>query len=195
MLFRQVCRQVAEWQSKGTAVPVTVNLSARQFQDPELFARVARALDEFQVRPELIKFELTESTAMIDMDKAAEIAGKLKQRGIDIIVDDFGSGYSSMIWLKYLKPVAIKIDRFFIQNLAFNSADAAIVKAIIFLAHSLDMVVIAEGIETEEQLKAIQALRPDYFDDLSCDHGQGYLFSRPVSASMVETLFPAPSQP
>jgi len=191
MILRQVCRQVSVWQSKGSAIPVTVNLSARQFQDPELFDKVVRALDQFHVPPELIKFELTESTAMIDMDKAAEIAGKLKQRGIDIIVDDFGSGYSSMIWLKYLKPVAIKIDRFFIQNLAFNSADAAIVKAIIFLAHSLDMVVIAEGIESQEQLEAIRALRPDNFNDLSCDHAQGYFFSRPVPASIVETLFPA----
>ena len=187
-VFRQACRQCAAWQSQGLEELITVNLSAKQFQDPELCEKIEQALEEFGASPRLIAVELTESTAIIDMPTAVETTKRLKRIGIDIIIDDFGSGYSSMTWLKYLEAKAVKIDRFFIQNLANSATDAAIVRAIISLAHSMGMTVIAEGIETEEQFQAIRQLRWDDAPDFTCDHVQGYLFSKPLPAAQAGAL-------
>lgn len=187
-VITQACRQSAAWQASGKEVLITINLSAKQFQDPDLCEKFQRVLAESGATPRLIAVELTESTAINDMQEAVKTTKRLKGLGIDIIIDDFGSGYSSMTWLKYLEAKAVKIDRFFIQNIANSSTDAAIVKAIISLAHSMGMTVIAEGIETEEQLEAIRGLHWDEAPDFTCDHAQGYLFSKPVPAAMAETL-------
>jgi EAL domain-containing protein (putative c-di-GMP-specific phosphodiesterase class I) len=190
-VLHAACAQVATWRDKGTEVKVAVNISARQFQDPLLVIKIQKALGEFHVDPRLLELEFTESTAMVEVEKTVETVRKLKEMGIGIIIDDFGSGYSSMSWLKHLEARAIKIDRFFIQNIARDRNDAAIVRAIVAMAHSMGMQVIAEGIETQEQLDAIRRLKREDAADLRCDGVQGYLFSRPVPPEEAAALLGA----
>jgi EAL domain-containing protein (putative c-di-GMP-specific phosphodiesterase class I) len=187
-VLKDACRQLADWREKGLEVRLAVNVSARQFNDPALVETVLGALREYRLESNLIELELTESTAMVDVNQTIETVRKLKEHGIDIIIDDFGSGFSSMAWLKHLNARAIKIDRFFIQNVAHDANDAAIVKAIVSMAHSMGMEVIAEGIETEEQLAAIRAMRWERSQELACDYAQGFLFSEPVPAEKAAEL-------
>jgi EAL domain-containing protein (putative c-di-GMP-specific phosphodiesterase class I) len=129
--------------------------------------------------------ELTESTAIVDMAKAVETAMGLKKLGIDIIIDNFGSGYSSMTWLKYIGARAVKIDRFFIQNLVDDPNNAAIVVAIIALARHFGFRVVAEGVETRAQLDYLRSLKLELRGSLSCDLVQGFLFARPVPVEEI----------
>ncbi len=185
----KACRQQREWRKMGlTSVPITVNVSARQFQDPELVSKIEQALRDSDVPPSYLELELTESTAMIEIKRTIATVRRLKEKGISIIIDNFGSGYSSMAWLKQLDVRAIKIDRFFIQNIAHDLHDAAIVKAIISMAHSMGIQVVAEGIETQEQLEALRSMRWDVSTELACDVVQGYLFSKPVTSDTATTL-------
>jgi len=189
-VLNQACRQQKKWIQLGfKGIPVTVNISARQFQDPQLISKIEGAVRDSGIGPQLLELELTETTAMLDIERTIEIVKKLKESGISIIIDDFGSGYSSMAWLKQLNVRAIKIDRFFIQNIAHDPYDAAIVKAVVSMAHSIGIQVVAEGIETVEQLDALKSMRWDVSTKLSCDWVQGYLFSKPVAADMATELF------
>ncbi|HYW84832.1 MAG TPA: EAL domain-containing protein [Spirochaetia bacterium] len=182
-VLRDACRQLREWQKTGREITLAVNLSARQFQDPDLAAKITAILNEYAIEPRLIELEFTESTAMVDVERTVETVRKLKERGIQIVIDDFGSGFSSLAWLKHLHPKALKIDKFFIQNVGSDSNDSAIVKAIVTMAHSMGMRVIAEGIESKTQLDALRSMQWERSTDLACDGVQGFLYSQPVPAS------------
>jgi diguanylate cyclase (GGDEF)-like protein len=173
-VMRKVCEQLRAWLDAGLpAKPVTVNLSARQFQQKDLEATVRGILHESGVKPSLVQFELTESLLMNDPAGAARTLRGLKESGVTIAVDDFGTGYSSLAYLKRFPLDALKIDRSFVRDITTDPEDATITVAIIGLAHNLKLKVVAEGVETAEQLTLLAAN--------GCDEMQGYLFSAPTA--------------
>jgi diguanylate cyclase (GGDEF)-like protein/PAS domain S-box-containing protein len=174
-VVRSVCEQLVRWQAAGLPQrPVAVNLSARQFQQRHFDAGVAAILAETGVDPALIEFELTESMLMGDAEEAVRMLAELKASGVRLSVDDFGTGYSSLAYLKRLPLDALKIDRAFIRDVTIDPDDASITLAIIGLAHSLELTVVAEGVETAEQLAFLKAN--------GCDEMQGFYFAKPLPA-------------
>jgi len=169
------CRQIAAWRELGLPTPpIAVNLSARQFQE-DLRTSVERILSETRVEASLLQFEITESLLMRDPEGATRILQDIKQSGATLSVDDFGTGYSSLAYLKRFPLDALKIDRAFVRDVTSHSDDAAIALAIIGLAHSLGLKVIAEGVETEAQMRFLR--------DNGCDQMQGFYFSRPLAVA------------
>jgi diguanylate cyclase (GGDEF)-like protein len=167
------CRQVSAWQAAGREnISVAVNLSALQFRQNDLLEQILQILKETGVCPHQLELEITESTIMDDIDAAASTMRALHCFGIRISIDDFGTGYSSLNHLKRFPINTVKIDRSFVRDITTDSDDAAIVGAIVSMAHSMELKVIAEGVETEEQL--------DFLRKLHCDEIQGFLFSPPV---------------
>ena len=172
--LRTACAQNKEWQEAGLPLMrISVNLAARQFQQPNLTEKIAQVLAETGLAPEQLELELTESSLMKNAETAIETLRQIKETGVRIAIDDFGTGYSSLSHLKRLPIDVLKIDRSFVCESTSAPDDAAIVMAIIGLAHSLKMKVIAEGVETEEQLAFLRLLR--------CDEIQGDLCSRPLA--------------
>jgi len=168
------CRQISAWQTAGHEnISVAVNLSASQFRQHDLLEQILQILNETGIRPHQLELEITESTIMHNIDAAASIMRALHCSGIRISIDDFGTGYSSLNHLKRFPINTVKIDRSFVRDITTDSDDAAIVGAIISMAHNMELKVIAEGVETEEQLEFLRNLR--------CDEIQGFLFSPPVS--------------
>jgi EAL domain-containing protein (putative c-di-GMP-specific phosphodiesterase class I) len=159
---------------------VAVNLSARQFGHSELLASIETALAEAGIAPRFLEIELTESLIMKDVDQAICILKDLKCLGVTLSIDDFGTGYSSLAYLKRFPLDILKIDRSFVADVNVDPDDAAIVASIISLAHNLRLKVIAEGVETGEQLA--------YLRQLGCDQMQGYFFSKPVAFDGIEVL-------
>lgn len=185
-VLRTACAQVRRWHDEGLALRIAVNLSPRQFQQKNLIEQVKRALEESGLEPRYLDLEVTESSIMKDAALTIEILRGLKEMGIQISIDDFGTGYSSLSYLKRFPIDVLKIDRSFVRDSSTDAGDAAIVMAIITLAHSLNLKVIAEGVETEEQLRLLRLLR--------CDEMQGYLFSVPLPADEFQQILRA-SQP
>jgi diguanylate cyclase (GGDEF)-like protein len=172
-VLRTACAQMKAWIDGGAAgLSVSVNISPRQFRHSNLVEMVRRELGETGLDPSCLEVELTESTVMKNPGSAVETLRALRDMGVKVAIDDFGTGYSSLSYLKTFPISTLKIDRSFVNNLATDTADAAIVKAIVALAHSLDLKVIAEGVETEDQLGLLH--------ELGCDQMQGYLFSTPL---------------
>ena len=173
------CAQLSQWRDKGLPlVRIAVNLSARQFANPNLAAEIQTILETHGIEPQYLEVELTESVIMRDVEEAQRKLKMLKDIGLRIAVDDFGTGYSSMNYLKRFPLDILKIDRCFIQDLHQNQTDEDIAKAIIALSQSLNLVAIAEGVETEAQR--------DILARLGCECYQGFLFSRPEPATIVE---------
>jgi diguanylate cyclase (GGDEF)-like protein len=180
-VLASVCRQIRDWEARGIRPrPVAVNLSARQFRQKDLHAVVARIIAESGIHPSLLELELTESLLMADPEKTVRTLEHLESDGVRIAVDDFGTGYSSLAYLRRFPIHALKIDRSFIRDATTNPEDAAITHAIIDLAHSLGLTVVAEGVETEGQLDLLRAH--------GCDEIQGFIFSPPVIAGEIELL-------
>ena len=181
-VLREACRQVQRWQARGLEVcPILVNISARQFRSLELLSMVRSALDETGVDARLLEVEITETTLMHNTEETLSILGQLHALGIKISVDDFGTGYSSLAYLKRFPVDLLKIDRSFVHDLVTDADDAIIVSAIIGLGRSLQLRVVAEGVETPEQV--------DFLKRRGCDEVQGFLFSKPLPAAQVEPLF------
>lgn len=175
------CRQMAAWRARGLPpIRVAVNVSARQFQQADLFERVASALRTNDIEPQRLELELTESAFVASPEKTAAALGQLKDIGVRVSLDDFGTGYSSLGHLKRFPIDSLKIDRSFVRDIPGDADDAAIAKMIIALAHSLKQTVVAEGVETEAQLKFLQ--------QQGCDEMQGYFFSRPLPADEFTAL-------
>jgi EAL domain-containing protein (putative c-di-GMP-specific phosphodiesterase class I) len=173
-VVRAACRQLRDWQKAGVpAVPVAVNLCAKQFLHHDLVAVLERALAETGVAATLLEVEITESDAMQRPEEVVGILAKLKARGIGVAIDDFGTGYSSLAYLKRLPIDKLKLDRAFVAGLPQDGDDAAIARAVVGMAHALGLKVIAEGVETEAQRAFLAAL--------GCDELQGYLGSEPLS--------------
>jgi EAL domain-containing protein (putative c-di-GMP-specific phosphodiesterase class I) len=181
-VLRTACLQARRWRDEGFApLKIAVNISARQFHDRDLSETVIRILDETGLPPKYLELELTESSIMQSAEFALDVLTRLKSMGINISIDDFGTGFSSLASLKRLPIDALKIDQSFVRDATADSDDAALVMAIITLGHNLRLQVIAEGVETEDQLKLLQLLR--------CDEIQGYFFSKPLPAETLVTLF------
>jgi diguanylate cyclase (GGDEF)-like protein len=183
-VIRKVCETLKGWEDNHLGVvPIAINLSARQLQVKGLAKIVRHILEEYGINPALLEFELTESVLMIEPESAVEILREIKSYGIGLSVDDFGTGYSSLAYLKRFPIDTLKIDRMFIKDITSNHEDAAITRAVIVLAHELDLNVIAEGVETFDQLELLVKH--------GCDQIQGYLFSKPVTsdecAAMIES--------
>ncbi|MFJ3526031.1 EAL domain-containing protein [Pseudomonas sp. NPDC090203] len=181
-VLKEACRQLREWHLAKVRVPkVSVNISARQFSDGQLGTRIANILQETGLPPACLELELTESILMREVSEAMHILDSLKRLGLSIAVDDFGTGYSSLNYLKQFPIDVLKIDRTFVDGLPSGEQDAQIARAIIAMAHSLNLAVIAEGVETHEQL--------DFLREHGCDEVQGYLFGRPMPAQRFEAQF------
>ncbi len=173
-VLKEACRQFKRWQAVGAGLSrVVVNLSARQFAHRNLVSSVRRALDEAELAPEHLGLEITESLLMANPLEAIRVLTVLSDMGIEISVDDFGTGYSSLSYLKRFPLHKIKIDRSFVRDIVSDPEDAAIVTAVIAMAHSLDCTVVAEGVENEDQLAFLR--------ERGCDEYQGYYFSRPLA--------------
>ncbi len=180
-VLRTACAQNRLWQDGGLGqMRVAVNLSARQFREKNLSAKILRILGETGLDPRHLELELTESSIMEDAGYAVKTLGELREMGIEISVDDFGTGYSSLGYLKRLPIDTLKIDQSFVREVTTESDSAAIVQAIIALAHNLGMKAVAEGVETEEQLR--------FLHFLGCDEWQGYLGGRPLPAEPFAQL-------
>ncbi len=177
----EACRQAAAWQAAGLPpVVMAVNLSALQFRRGNILDTVSAALARSGLPARYLELELTESILLQDVDGAMKILHSLKQLGVQLSIDDFGTGYSSLSYLKRLAVDKLKIDQSFVRDLAADSDDAAIVRAIVQLGHTLQLTVIAEGVETDGQLA--------FLTQYGCDEAQGYLFSRPLAAAAVEPM-------
>ena len=180
-VLEATCRQIRDWRAAGLqAPPVAVNLSARQFADDDLVAHIEQTMKRYGVTPADLGVELTESVLMADPERANEVLRRLRTMGVRIAIDDFGTGYSSLSYLKRFPAETVKIDRSFIRGLPADSDDAAITQAVIAMAHSLGLNVVAEGVETAEQLRTLR--------ELGCDEAQGYLLGRPIPAAETARL-------
>jgi EAL domain-containing protein (putative c-di-GMP-specific phosphodiesterase class I) len=180
-VLAKACRQARAWQTQFADPPVVaVNLSTQQFQRPDLVEVVSFMLRETGLDPGLLKLEITESAVMADAKMAVATLQRLKGLGVGLAIDDFGTGYSSLNYLRRFPVDALKIDRAFVAGLGLDAGDAAIVEAVIGLAHTLGLQVVAEGIETAEQLGLLRTM--------CCEQGQGYSFWHPQPATTIEGL-------
>jgi EAL domain-containing protein (putative c-di-GMP-specific phosphodiesterase class I) len=173
-VLEEATRQVRTWLDGGIDLRVAINLSARQFRDPQLGEHIVHALDRSGAPADRLRLEITESVVMDSAEEAARILGKLQSLGLEISIDDFGTGYSSLAYLRRFPIDQFKIDRSFIQELGRHNESEAIVIAIIRLARSLGLGTVAEGVETESQR--------DYLSRAGCDLVQGFFYSKPLPA-------------
>ena len=179
-VLHRACAQNVAWQRAGLPrIRVAVNVSARQFR-AEFLGTVASALQDSGLAPDCLELEITEGLLVEDPEAASAVLSELKTLGVHVAIDDFGSGYSSLSYLKHFPLDSLKIDRSFVRDLSFDPDDASIARAIIALGHSLDLKVIAEGVETPQQLAFLR--------DHHCDIVQGYLFGAPVVADDMAAL-------
>jgi EAL domain-containing protein (putative c-di-GMP-specific phosphodiesterase class I) len=180
-VLRTACRDAAQWNRESPEpLRVSVNLSLRQLEQSDLVDRVRQALEDFGLPPELLDLEITESVASRDIASTRTLMLELRDLGVHLSLDDFGTGYSSLSHLSSLPMNTVKIDRSFVRTLLEAPKNAAIARSIIHMAHSLDLRVVAEGVEEAEQLEFLESNR--------CDLVQGYLYSPPVPASAFGAL-------
>tara|TARA_R110001592_G_scaffold319188_1_gene596645 strand:+ start:1972 stop:4434 length:2463 start_codon:yes stop_codon:yes gene_type:complete len=178
-VIQEACRQCSVWNAKGLGnIKMSINLSARQFNDPDLIIDIQSAIQTYQISADQLEFEVTESLLATDIQHAIELLKSLQSLGSTIAIDDFGTGYSSLNYIKRLPLDKLKVDRAFIKDLPDDNDDKQITAAIIAMAHTLNLKVVAEGVETKEQMHFLQTL--------SCEIGQGYLFDRPISPEEFE---------
>lgn len=181
-VLREACAQAKTWHANGHPnLRIAVNLSSRQFFQENVLDTVTRALNETQLPPSCLELELTESCVMQNPDEAIATLRQIHDMGIRIAIDDFGTGHSSLNHLKRFPIDCLKIDRSFVNDVTMNPEDGAIVQAIIAMAHGLKLHVVAEGVETIEQLR--------YLESFNCDMIQGYLLSRPLTAEQITSTF------
>ncbi|MBE9115824.1 EAL domain-containing protein [Lusitaniella coriacea LEGE 07157] len=182
-ILYEACRQLRYWQTQGAIardITMSVNFSARQFSQPDLIEQIDRILAETQLNPQNLKLEITESSIMENTEIAAAMLHQLRQRHIQLSIDDFGTGYSSLSYLHAFPVNTLKIDRTFVQRLNGTPETLGLIPAILSIAKTMGMSVVAEGIETPQQLEQLRAL--------SCDFSQGYFFSHPLAAQQIEEL-------
>ncbi|WP_425434762.1 EAL domain-containing protein [Marinospirillum alkaliphilum] len=177
------CCQAAAWLEQGYAIPrVSINVSAEQFRRCDIALSIHNLLEKYQLPPELLVIELTETALMVDPEQAQKVLRKLKDMGLHVSIDDFGTGYSSLAQLRRFSIDELKIDRVFVNEVASSRDDKAIARTIMAMADSLNLSVVAEGIETQEQCNVLH--------ELGCQTGQGFLFSRAISADEIVQRFP-----
>ena len=180
-VLRSACRQAREWQETyPSQLPlfVSVNLSVKQFNEPGLVENIAQLLDESKLPPRCLKLEITESVFSDNIEAAVKLLTQLRELGVQLSIDDFGTGYSSLSYLQRFPIDTLKIDRSFVTQMMENEENLAIVRTIVALAQNLGMDVVAEGVETEDQLSLLRKLE--------CENGQGFLFSTPLGGRQLE---------
>jgi EAL domain-containing protein (putative c-di-GMP-specific phosphodiesterase class I) len=183
-VLRESCRQIKEWREQGyDDVRISINLSPKQLLDEKLINKISRILAETKVQPDWIELEITETAIMENQEVTGVLLEKLKGLGIHLSIDDFGTGYSSLSYLKHFPVDILKIDRAFISDIVDDHHDQVLVKTISEIAHRFDLVVVAEGVETQEQLEQLRKY--------NCDEIQGYLFSKPILSSEASDLLNA----
>jgi PAS domain S-box-containing protein len=185
-LLYDACRQVREWHAMFPAEPpltISVNITAKQFAQPDLAAQIREILEQTRMDPRWVDLEITENIAMADAERSALVFGQLKALGVHLSIDDFGTGYSSLARLQQFPVDTLKIDRTFIFGMESDPETQEIVKIIVALAHNLGMEVVAEGIEEDSQMLALK--------NLGCELGQGYLFSKPADAASMQQFLTA----
>jgi len=181
-VLQQACQDIVEWNKKNDAsLSVAVNLSPLQFKRTGFLQELKETLSNTQLQPELLKIEVTETMLIAGADRSLEILMAIRDLGIKVSVDDFGTGYSSLSYLRTLPVDEIKLDRSFIEDLPKNEKDGAIVAAIIVMAHQLGLQVVAEGVETQAQVKFLRKYE--------CDHFQGYYFAKPASLAELKLKY------
>jgi EAL domain-containing protein (putative c-di-GMP-specific phosphodiesterase class I) len=181
----EACRQLREWHLQGHEEwSVAVNLSTLQFEQPQLVETVLESLARHNIPPHTLILEVTETTAMNNPDESVRVLTELTQAGVKASIDDFGTGYSSLLYLKRLPACELKIDRAFVNELSGESDDATIVSAIVALAKTLNLKVVAEGVETPQQ--------QEFLTELGCNTLQGYLLGKPVSPQLITSLCRTP---
>ena len=187
-VLNEACRQNKAWQDAGLpSVNISVNISARQFREKDLVSRVVRALQISGLDGQFLELELTESLIMQDVASAVATMKELQGLGVQLSIDDFGTGYSSLSSLKTFPVARLKIDKSFINDLGTNENDNAVASAVISLGHKLNLKVIAEGVETDEQVAFLR--------DNNCDEMQGYRFSEPLPPNEMEELLKSRLRP
>jgi len=180
-VLREACREAASWQRRGLPpLRISVNLSSIQFQKQSVPLLVARVVADTGLDPRRLDLELTESMLLEQTDAVVRDLQQLRELGVGISIDDFGTRYSSLTYVKHFPIDRLKIDQSFVRDLGSNPHDAAIVRAIVSLGHSLELEVIAEGVESAEQVELLQAE--------GCDEVQGYFFGKPMPASEFVSL-------
>jgi len=180
-VIQEACRQIAAWRATGLAPgSVAVNLAATHLREQSLPGLVDRVLSEYDLPRGSLEIEVTESVLIADPELSMDIARQLGDRGVGIAIDDFGTGYSSLSYLNRLPVTALKIDQSFVHDLGSDPGDAAIITAIIAMAHTLKLKVVAEGVESEAQYAFLKAN--------GCDEFQGFAFSRAVDAEAFAGL-------
>jgi EAL domain-containing protein (putative c-di-GMP-specific phosphodiesterase class I) len=178
---RKICEQLVKWRNDGVPlIPISINISAQRFLQKDFSESVRRILEEYNIDGNLLEVEITENSLMKNEEDVTQTIKELKELGIKIYIDDFGTGYSSFSYLKSFQLDGIKIDGSFIRNISVKSDNAGITSAMINLAHLLKMEVVAEGVETIEELQ--------FLNDHNCTQVQGYLFGKPVGISDFEKL-------
>jgi len=183
-VLKTACEQAADWLKQGLPpLRMAVNISSRQFSEPDFVDLVASTLESCALNPDLLELELTESLLISNEQQVLQKLQALKAMGIHLAIDDFGTGYSSLAYLKHFPLDRLKIDKSFVNDILNDPDDAAITEAIIVMAHSLKLKVIAEGVETREQLL--------FLEDRGCDEMQGYFLSRPLSEHDLVTFIKA----
>ena len=183
-MIRAAARQISDWQERDMpVVPIAVNLSAVEFRNADPVGTIAAATREFGIDPAWLHVELTESVIMQDSEHTRSAMESLRQMGCGLSIDDFGTGYSSLAYLRRFPIDTLKIDRTFVSELTTSDEDRSICNAIIAMAHGLNLRVVAEGVETEAQMRCLGAL--------GCDEVQGFLLGRPVPADRFAALFGA----
>jgi EAL domain-containing protein (putative c-di-GMP-specific phosphodiesterase class I) len=186
-VLEQACRQAAKWQQSDPDAPpigIAVNLSPRQLVGPDLLGHIQAAIRSSGIDPSTLRLELTENSLLEDNEAVEASLASLKAIGTRLVLDDFGIGFSSLGYLKRLPLSAIKLDRSFVENLTEDADDAAIVRAVTQMADALGINVVAEGVESEEQLREVEAL--------GCGYAQGFYYTEPVPAGEVEALLSQP---
>ncbi len=184
-VLRTACAQNRAWQIAGfSPIRISVNLSARQFELPNLVEVISQILQETELEASKLELEVTESFLMADIQRSIQTLKQLRELGISLALDDFGTGYSSLNYLKRFPVNMLKIDRSFVQDVTTNPDSAAVTDAIIALAKSLRLNITAEGVETQQQL--------EYLQMRGCDEGQGFYFSRPAPADIITQMLPQP---
>ena len=179
-LVHEACRQLAEWTRAGYDIKISINVSVVQFKDEDFCKNVADAVEEWSIEPGKLDLEVTEGLLIDDIEQAVTRLNTIKEMGISISIDDFGTGYSSFAYLRKLPIDRLKIDRAFIKDIP-KADDGQIASTVIVLAKTLGLKVLAEGVETEEQLA--------FLKEHDCDEYQGFYLSRPVLAAQVVEHF------
>jgi len=187
--MERAARQLLHWHEQFPTDPpvaVMVNIPGRQFSEPELVRSVEKILEETGLSAEHLHLEITETSAMADLDRSVRTLHQLKELGVHLHVDDFGTGHSSLSYLHRFPVDSLKIDRSFVNNMTERPENLAIVQTVVDLARSLNLSVIVEGIETEEQLALCQ--------EMGCQYGQGWLFGKALEPEVVEEVLSDPKE-